>query len=682
MSRHKTRLLLLAAAILAAQAPPSNGIDRANLDPTCKPCTDFWRYANGGWVDRNPIPARLSGWGTFSALTDANHERLRAILEVAAANQSAPPGSNERKIGDYYAACMDTAAIDARGIQPLQPDLDRIAAMHSAEDLAAALTEFQWIVKRDSRESLTVGPVVLTGRQDSKDSTNVIVNVTEGGLSLPEREYYFKQDARSREIREQFLKHVARMFELLGQKPESAAVAAKTVTAFETSLAEATMTNVQRRDPYATYHKMDLASLAALTPDFDWKPLLRQFHIPESTPINVSQPEFVKKFNRQLSTVPVEDWKTWLRWRVLNLAASNLSKPFALEYFHFASTVLRGIKEQQPRWQTCTAQVDLAMGDALGEAFVRKHFTPEAKRRMNEMVENLRATLREELEHAAWLAPDTRKSAIAKLNAFAPRIGYPDKWRDYSSLKIDRKSYFDNVRATELFDRQYQLAKIGRPVNRDDWRMTPPTVNASAFPARNEITFPAGILQPPFFDVNADDAVNYGAIGAVIGHEMGHHFDDQGSKFDAQGNLKNWWTPEDRKQFEERAACVSDQFDKLDVGEGQHHNGKLVLGEALGDLAGLKLAYKAYKRSLQGQPESPVIDGFTADQRFFLAFARIWAGQTRPEEVRRLLNTNPHPLGRFRVIGTLQNMPEFHAAFQCKPGDPMVRPPAAQCNLW
>ena len=391
---------------------------------------------------------------------------------------------------------------------------------------------------------------------------------------------------------------------------------------FETALAEVTMTNVQRRDPYARYHKMDLAGkLACAHPGFRigsrFSALL---YISESTPINVGEPEFLKTFNRQLTAVPLDDWKIWLRWRVLNLSASTLSNPFAAEDFHFSDTVLRGIEERLPRWQTCTVAVDQALGDALGEAFVRKHFTPEAKRRMNELVENLRATLREELEHADWLAPETRKNAIAKLGAFTAKIGYPDKLRDYSALKIDRKSYFDNVRATELFDRQYHLAKIGQPVSHDDWRMTPPTVNASANPARNEITFPAGILQPPFFDVNADDAANYGAIGGVIGHEMGHHFDDQGSKYDAEGNLKNWWTAADRKQFDERAACVSDQFDKLEVGDGLHHNGKLILGEALGDLAGLNLAYKAYKHSLRGKAEPPVIDGFTADQRFFLAF--------------------------------------------------------------
>ena len=526
------------------------------------------------------------------------------------------------------------------------------------------------------------GPAVLIGLPDRKNSEEVIATIGAGGLSLPERDYYFKDDAKSREIRDEFLKHVAKMFELLGQTPESAASAAKTVTAFETALAESTITNVQRRDPYATYHKMDLAGLSALTPNFDWKPVLGQFHIAESGPINVMQPEFLKKFNQQITAVLLDDWKIWLRWRVLSLAAPRLPKRFVDQEFHFSNTVLNGVKEQQPRWQTCVAAVDGAMGDALGEAFIRKHFTAEAKRRMNEMVENLRATLREELQQGDWLDPDTRKNAIAKLSAFVAKIGYPDRWRDYSALKIDRTSYFDNVRSANLFHRQYQLAKIGQPVDRNDWGVTPPTVNAYAGFAQNEIVFPAGYLQPPMFDVNADDAVNYGAIGSVIGHEMGHHFDDQGSKFDAKGNLRNWWTTADSTNFKQRAACVSDQFDKLEIGEGLHHNGKLVLGEALGDLAGLNLAYNAYKHSLRGKPEPPVIDGFTADQRFFLAFARSFALEMRPELVRLLLNTDPHPLGRFRVIGTLQNMPEFHAAFQCKLGDPMVRPLAAQCKLW
>lgn len=682
MRFNKAALLLLGTVVLSGQDLPRSGIDRANLDPNCKPCADFWRYANGGWLDKNPIPARYSSWGTWSVIAESNRERLRAILEAAADGTSAPPGSNERKIGDYYASCMDTAAIDARGIQPLQPHLDRIAAVHSVKDLAAALTEFQRTVMASAVGPTAIGPVGLMALPDFKNSKEVIANITAGGLSLPERDYYFKDDAKSREIRGKFLKHVAKMFEIMGEKPETAASDAQAVMALETALAEATMTSVERRDPYASYHKMDLSGLAALTPDFDWKPLLRQFHIAESTPINVLEPEFIKRFNRQLTAAPLEDWKTWLRWRLLNLAAPHLSKPFADQEFHFSGTVLRGVKEPQPRWQTCTVAVDFAMGEALGEAFVRKHFPAEAKRRLNELVDNLRATLREELERAGWLAPDTRKNAIAKLNAFVAKIGYPDKWRDYSGLNVDRKSYFENARAAGLYNRLYPLAKIGKPVDRGEWGMTPPTVNAYANFLLNEIVFPAGILQPPMFDGNADDAVNYGAIGALIGHEMGHHFDDQGSKFDAAGNLKDGWTPEDRKKFEERAACVADQFDKLDVGDGLRHNGKLVLGEALGDLGGLTLAYRAYKRSLHGKPEPPAIDGFTADQRFFLAFARSWSSQMRPEAVRLRLNTDPHPVYRFRVIGTLQNVPEFHKAFQCKLGDPMVRSPASQCKLW
>jgi putative endopeptidase len=673
----KTAFVLLPLLALSGQTLSHSGIDRANLDPSCKPCDDFWRYSNGGWLDRNPIPDRFSGWGTFQVLAEANRERMRAILEAAAGNRSAPPDSNERKIGDFYAGCMDTAAIEASGLKPIQADLGRIAAVRSVRDLGALLIRLQ-----RGFSSTAVGPFILRENQDQQNSKAVIAGISAGGLSLPGRDYYFNDDAKSKEIRAEFLKHVTRMFELSGENPEVSASAARSVMQFETSLAEATLTRVQTRDPYATYHKMDVNALTALAPAFDWKALLREFHIPESTPVNVSQPEFMKRLNGQLSAVSLEDWKTWLRWRVLSLAAPQLSKKFFDESFHFDSAVLRGVKEQQPRWRTCAEAVDRALGEALGEVFVRKHFPPEAKRRMTELVGNLRATLREELQRADWLSPATRKSAIAKLDAFVAKVGYPEKWRDYTGVKIDRQSYFENTRSAVQAGHSYNLAKIGKPPNRNDWGMTPPTVNAYADPRTNQIVFPAGILQPPFFDMSADDAINYGAIGAVIGHEMGHHFDDQGSKFDADGNLKNWWTPEDRRQFDQRAACVSDQFDKLEVGNGLHHKGRLVLGEALGDLSGLTLAHRAYQRSLRGKPEPPVADGFTADQRFFLAFARIWGNLLRPEAIPLQLNTNPHPLSRFRANGTLQNMPEFHQAFQCKPGDSMVRPPEAQCRLW
>jgi predicted metalloendopeptidase len=668
----RTRIFLLTLCLAATLPAQKSGIDKAGLDTSCKPCDDFWRYANGGWIDKNPIPARFARWGTMAVVNEGNRERLKTILESAEASKAAA-GTPERQIGDLYGACMDTAAIDARGVQPIQAELDKVAAIRDVAGLKAALVEFQ--------KAATIGPFGIYAQPDLKNSKEMIANVGAGGISLPDRDYYFKDDARSRQIREEFLKHVEKIFTLLGEKPETAAAGARTVMQFETALAGAMMTNVQRRDPYARYHKMDLAGLNALTPAFDWKPVLKLFDLPETTPLNATEPEFLKKFNAQLTAAPLEDWKTWLRWRLVNGAADYLSKPFRDAEFAFSGTVLTGVKEQLPRWQQCANTVDRTLGDALGQVFVAKYFPPAAKQRMQQLVENLRAALREQLQNAEWLEPETRKNAVAKLNAFVAKIGYPDRWRDYSKVRIDRGAFYESIRAAALNNRMYQIGKIGKPIDRNDWGMTPPTVNAYYNPAMNEIAFPAGILQPPLFDMTADDAVNYGAIGAVIGHEMGHGFDDQGSKFDAEGNLKNWWTPEDRKKFEARAACIIDEYNTLEVGDGLHHNGKLVVGEALGDLGGLTLAYKAYHRALQGKP-GPVLDGFTADQRFFLSFARVWAAEDRPESMRLRLNTDPHPLPKWRAIGTLQNMPEFQKAFGCKPGDPMVRPAEKQCKLW
>lgn len=668
----RTRIFFLTLCLAATLPGQKSGIDKADLDTSCKPCDDFWRYANGGWIDKNPIPARFARWGTMAVVNEGNRERLKAILETAAASKAAA-GTPERQIGDLYSACMDTAAIDARGVKPIQADLDKVAAIKDVAGLKAALVGFQ--------KTGMIGPFGIYAQPDLKNSKEMIANVGGGGISLPDRDYYFKEDARSKLIRDEFLKHVEKMLVLLGERPEAAAAGAKTVMAFETALAGAMMTNVQRRDPYARYHKMDLAGLNALTPEFDWKPVLKLFDLPETTPLNATEPEYLKKFNAQLTAVPLEDWKTWLRWRLVNGAADYLSKPFRDEDFAFSGTVLTGVKEQLPRWQQCANTVDRTLGDALGQVFVAKYFPPAAKKRMLELVENLRSALREELENADWLQPETKKNAVAKLNAFVAKIGYPDRWRDYSKVKIERGAFYESIRAASLNNRMYQMGKIGKPIDRNDWGMTPPTVNAYYNPTMNEIAFPAGILQPPLFDMDADDAVNYGAIGAVIGHEMGHGFDDQGSKFDAEGNLKNWWTPEDRKKFEARAACIIDEYNTLEVGDGLHHNGKLVVGEALGDLGGLTLAYKAYHRALKGKP-GPVMDGFTADQRFFLSFARVWASEDRPESMRLRLNTDPHPLPKWRAIGTLQNMPEFQKAFGCKQGDPMVRPAEKQCKLW
>jgi predicted metalloendopeptidase len=667
-----TLLFLLAVLAASAQVPQRSGLDATMRDPNCKPCEDFWRHANGTWVDKNPIPGRYASWGTFTVLQEGNRERTKSILDAAALSK-APAGSEERKMGDLYAACMDTERIEKRGAGPIEPYLKEIAAIESKQALGAYLPRVQ--------KTLGLGPFGLFGGQDLKNSKEVIANVVGTGLSLPERDYYFRDDARTKEIREKFVSHVAKMFALLGDSPEKAAANAKTVMSLETALAQKTMTNVQRRDPYSRYHKMDLAGVTALAPTYEWKSLLKEWGLAETTPINVTEPEYVKEVEAWFGSAPLEDWKTWLRWKLMGAASPYLSKAFFDENFAFGSAVLTGTKEQLPRWQTCSTVVDRTMGDALGHRFVEKHFPPEAKKRMLDLVENTRETLREELSKADWLTEETKKNAIAKLNAFRAKIGYPDRWRDYSKAVVTREDYLGSILSLTLTNREYMMAKIGKPVDRNDWGMTPPTVNAYYSPTFNEIAFPAGILQPPFFDMSADDAVNYGAIGVVIGHEMGHGFDDQGSKFDAEGNLKNWWTPEDRKKFDARAGCVIEQFDTLDVGEGLRHKGKLVVGEALGDLGGVALAHKAYLRSLKGKP-APVIDGLTGDQRFFYGFATVWARSHTPQDLRLRLNTDPHPIAKFRVNGTLQNVPEFHKAFDCKLGDPMVRPAEKQCELW
>lgn len=662
-------LLLQAQTLPAAK---KSGIDLSGLDTSCKPCDDFWRFANGLWVDRNPIPASQSGWGTMSVVSEGNRERLRTLLEEAAAAK-APAGSRERKVGDLYAACMDTEAVEKRGLKPLERDLAAIDKIHNTQSLLAALVAFQ--------KNSPFGPVYIFARQDAKNAAATVAAVAPVGISLPERDYYFRSDEKTKAIRAEFLVHVAKMLTLAGAAAEEAAAQAQAILAFETRLAEPRLTNVQRRDPNATYHPLGLAGTIELMPSFDWKAAFAELKIPASTQVIVSEPAYLKAVEKEFTATPLATWKTWMRWKTIASAAPYLAKAFVDENFRFQSTVLTGVKEQQPRWKRCTALVDQTLGDALGEAFVRKHFPPAAKTQMNDLVENLRATLREQLEASPWMDAETKKNAIEKLNAFRAKIGYPDRWKDYATVQVDRGDLFGSLESASEFARMENLAKIGKPLDRNEWGMTAPTVNAYYSPLRNEIGFPAGILQPPMFDMDADEAANYGAIGAVIGHEMGHGFDDQGSKFAASGDLRNWWTPEDRKKFEARAECVVNQFNTLEVGDGLRHNGRLVVGEALGDLGGLKLAYRAYKRSLGGK-EAPVIDGYTGDQRFFLAFARVWATQLRPEAQRLRLATDPHPLGRFRAIGTLQNMPEFHKAFQCKAGDAMVRPPDRQCELW
>jgi len=666
-----TRIAVLAISILVLR--PVAALDRADMDPNASPCHDFTQYADGGWLKNNPIPPAFSRWGTFSVLADHNREVLKTILEEAA-GRKAPEGSEEQKIGDFYAACMDETKVEADGAAPIAPELDRIAKI---ADRAALEAE----VARLHRNGVNV-MFAFGSQQDRKNSEEVIAGAFQAGLGLPDRDYYFKTDEKTAKIREQYVTHVERSFALLGETPAEAAADAKAVLALETKLAGASMTRVERRDPDATYHRMTVAELSAATPRIDWVAYMRAVDSPAGTAVNVGQPKFFAALDEDLESVPLAEWKTYLRWHVVDTYAPRLSSKFVDEDFDFNGRTLAGTKELLPRWKRCVAATDGQLGFALGKLYVAKAFPPEAKARMDRMVQNLVAALRDDLDTLSWMGEETRKAARGKLAAFTPKIGYPDEWRDYSAYRVGRAGYAANVMAGNAFESHRDIQKIGKPVDRKEWGMTPPTVNAYYNPAKNEIVFPAGILQPPFFDPKADDAVNYGAIGAVIGHEMTHGFDDQGRKFDARGNLTDWWSATDVQNYVQRAACVEKQFDAYVVEEGLHENGKLVLGESIADLGGLTLAYRAFRKSLEGKPDPAKIDGFTADQRFFLSYARVWAENDRPEAERLKVATDPHPLDRIRAFAAPSNLPDFARAFSCKPGDPMVRPESDRCQIW
>jgi putative endopeptidase len=664
-------LLLVVHLPVKAAADTSWGFSLRNLDRTCKPCDNFYEFAMGSWMKANPIPPEYSNWGTFTQLRDNNLTALHTILEAAAAKTNAPAGSNEQKIGDFYASCMDSAAIEAAGLKPIAGELKEIDAVHDRGSLNAAVAKLQ---QQGANVLFRFGSA-----QDIKDSTRVIAQAIQGGLGMPDRDYYLREDDKSRQLRADYEQHVAKMFMLAGDSPDIAAAEAKTVMGIETALAKASRTRVELRDQDKNYHLMPLAEVNALTPEWSWQIYLQDVGAPPLEQINVRQPEFFKEVNQELSRVPMPDWKTYLRWHVIHAAAPQLSDKFVEENFDFYDRKLTGVKEMFPRWKRCVQATDRNLGEALGQVYVDKFFPPAAKARAKEMVNNLIAALREDIPTLAWMGTETKKEALAKLASFTVKIGYPDKWRDYSKLMVDRTSYDGNVRRSIEFEYARQLAKIGKPVDRGEWGMTPPTVNAYYNSSMNEIVFPAGILQPPFYNPEADDAVNYGGIGAVIGHEISHGFDDQGSKFDGQGNLHEWWTPEDRKNFTERGDCVVNQFNGYEVEPGLHENGKLVLGESIGDLGGLTIAYAAYKKSIAGKRPQD-IDGFTPEQRFFLGWAQVWGANQREEAARLQTNTDPHPLARFRGNGPLSNMPAFAKAFGCKQSDPMVREPS--CKIW
>ena len=652
----------------------SHGFDLANVDRTVKPCDDFYQFAAGGWMKNNPIPPAYSQWGSFNILHNRNEDALHQILDEASKDKSAAPGSNWQKIGDFYASCMDEPTIEAAGIKPLDSEFRRIAAIHDTASLEAEIARLQL---QGVNAAFGFGSEV-----DFKDSTKRIAGVSQGGLGLPERDYYTRDDGKSKEIRDAYIRHVKNMFKLLGDDEAASVDETKAVLAIETSLAKGSTGQVDLRDPDKNYHMTAVARLGELTPHFAWPDFFKEMGAPDFSAVDVGQPEFFKQFDADLASFPLADWKAYLRWQLVNYVAGALPAKFVDEDFDFSGRVLAGTKELLPRWRRCVEATDRQLGEALGQYYVQRNFPPEAKVKATAMVKNVIAALRADLSTLDWMSPATRAKAIEKLDAMEVKVGYPDKWRDYSEFKVDRAAYVENARRGNEYANAYDIAKIGKAMDRGEWVMTPPTVDAYSRASMNDITFPAGILQPPFFDPNRDDAMNYGGMGAVIGHELTHGFDDQGAKFDAQGNLVNWFTPEDLKNFQDRGNCIAKQFDGYEVEPGLHTNGKLVEGESIADFGGLTIAYAALQKALEGKAAPAPVDGFTMEQRFFLGWAQIWESNIRIELSRMYVNVNPHPVARFRVNGPLSNMPAFAKAFQCSTKTPMVRAEAERCRIW
>jgi len=657
-----------------APAKSDHGFDLSNLDRSVSPCDNFYKFADGGWMKNNAIPPSRSTWATYSKLTDQNEESLHGILEEAAKDKSAAPGSNRQKIGDFYASCMDESAIEAAGLKPLEPTFQEIAQIQDISGLQAEIARLQ---------RTGVNAVFDFGsEQDFKDSTQVIAAAGQGGLGLPDRQYYLDDDDRSKQLRAGYIQHVTNMFKLMGDDDATAANEAKVVLDIETTLAKASTKREDLRDPEKNYHKLTLVQLGELTPHLAWAEYFKEVGAPGVSAADIGQTDFFKAVDAALVSVPLDQWKVYLRWHVIHDAAPALPKKFVDENFDFYDRQLTGAKQLLARWQRCVQATDNELGEALGQFYVQRYFPPEAKARALALVHNLVDTLREDLSTLDWMSAATRQQALHKLDAMTLKIGYPDKWRDYSAFHVERIAYVENVMRGDTFEFARDLAKIGKPVDRTEWGMTPPTVNAYYSPLHNEIVFPAGILQPPYFDAKADDAINYGSIGSIMGHEMTHGFDDQGAQFDADGNLKNWWTPDDLKNFHERGECIVKEFDAFEVEPGLHENGKLEEGEAIADLGGLVIAHAAFEKTLAGKPVPPPIDGFTAEQRFFLGYSQNWAVNYRPEVERLRAKTDPHPLNFFRVNGTVPNVPAFAEAWGCTDKSAMVRPAAQRCRIW
>ncbi|MBS2003939.1 MAG: M13 family metallopeptidase [Cyanobacteria bacterium SZAS LIN-5] len=670
-------LTVISALLVPVCAAPekSSTINVANMDKSVAPCKDFFRYANGTWLKNTPIPDEYANWGVLNIINEQNLNRVHKILEDAAAKANLEPGSVEKKIGDFWYSGMDTKKIEADGAKPLKTAFKRINAIANLADLQSEIAHLNPL---GSAELFR-----FSADQDYKDSSQYIGSAWQGGLGLPDRDYYTGTDEDSKKKRAEYVEHIEKLFELLGDSKAVAAEKAKKVMAIEMTLAEASMKNEDTRKPENIYHKMTVAEFDKLTPHFSWTRYLTEIGHPNIQYITVGQPEFFKVLDSQLEKVPLQDWKDYLTFHLIDDAAPYLSSQFENEDFHFHGQLLEGKKVIMPRWKRVVEATNSALGEAVGEVYVRTAFPPESKKKALELVNQLRDVLKNDLTSLEWMSPETRKNALVKIDAFAEKIGYPDKWRDYSKLHISRDgSYLGNVTRANEFEFNRQLSKIGKPIDRTEWFMNAHTVNAYYSPEMNEIVFPAGILQPPVFDVKADDATNLGGMGMVIGHEMTHGFDDQGSKFDAKGNLHNWWTDEDMKQFESRVDLIRNQYDGYVVAGDTHLKGKLVSGEAAADLGGMTIAYKTLEKILGDKPREKDANGFTPEQRFFLAFAQCWATNYRPERERLIAKTNPHPTAEYRVNGTLANMDAFEKAFPCDGKDSMMLPPEKRCRLW
>jgi predicted metalloendopeptidase len=651
------------------QRSASSGIDLTAIDRSVNPCNDFYQYSCGLWVKNNPIPPDQASWGRFQELAQTNREILRDILEKAAVEKS-DRTPVQQKIGDYYASCMNDKAVETKGESPIQPDLDRIAKMSGKASLAEEVAHLHL---EGVNAFFRFGSI-----QDPNDANKTIGQLGQGGLGMPDRDFYLKSDPKSLETKAKYRAYAQRMFELLGHDPAKAAAEAKTVMDVETALANASADRVSLRDPQKRYHHETLGDLDSLAPSFDWSAYVKALSL-SIHDLNVSQPDFVKGLGAELSASSLADLKTYLTWHVLEHAAPLLSGPFVQESFDFNDKTLRGVKEQQVRWKRCVALVDRDLGEALGQEYVKRAFAGDAKERTLKMVGEIEKEMARDIQSISWMSDDTKKQALAKLHAVANKIGYPDKWRDYSTLRIDRNDLVGNQNRAAAFALRRQIDKIGKPLDKMEWSMSPPTVNAYYNPPENNINFPAGILQPPFYFSGGDEAANYGAIGAVVGHELTHGFDDSGRQYDGEGNLRDWWTAADAKSFKDRADCIANEYGNFVAAGDVKQNGRLTLGENGADNGGLRLAYMALMDSL-ALHTLPTKDGFTPQQRFFLAWGQVWCENITDQAARLQALTNPHSLGRYRVNGVVQNMPEFSSAFGCHEGQPMVS--ANACRVW